>query len=186
MKNYIFSTIAAACALELILEFAPFIRDATLKKYLRYIFALALSLCIIAPFSESVSFGDLPYVPEAGEEIGLNYGSEYVYFEDDSFMCECSEFGVPERETIAAVDMYISECCLGIIRNSKLAILNKFSLDAADISIGISFDISDVSSIEIICAYINVNSASAYLKSDAADYLETTLGCRVYRMEVNR
>ena len=37
MKNYIFSTIAAACALELILEFAPFVKDATVKKYLQKI-----------------------------------------------------------------------------------------------------------------------------------------------------
>ena len=186
MKNYIFSTVAAACALELILEFAPFIRDATVKKYLRYIFALVISLCIIAPFSDTVSFGDTLSVPELNDGISFNSGAQYVYFEDDTVVCECSEYRVPECETAAVVDVYISECCFGIIRNSKLALSNKFSIETEDISIGISFDISDVSNIDMICAYINVDTASAYLKSDAIGYLETALGCRVYRMEVDK
>lgn len=186
MQNYIFSTVAAACAVELILEFAPFIKDATLKKYLRYVFALVLSLCIIAPLSESVSFEDIGLALNTGEDTGTSAGSEYIYFENEFLACECNELGTPERDTPAACDMYIRECCFGIIRNSKSILSNKFSLELNDISIGIAFDVSDVTNIELICAFVNIKSDSGYLKSDARDYLEKTLGCRVYETEVNK
>ena len=186
MQNYIFSTIAAACAVELILEFAPFIKDTTLKKYLRYVFALVLSLCIIAPFSDSVSFGDIGLALDPGENTDTTAGSEYVYFEDELLACECNEHGTPERDAPATCDMYIRECCFGIIRNAKSVLSNKFPLESNDISIGIAFDVSDVTNIELICAYINIKSDSGYLKSDARDYLEKTLGCRVYETEVTK
>ncbi len=185
MQNYIFSTVAAACAVELILEFAPFVKDATLKKYLRYVFALVLSLCIVSPFSESVSFGDLESVLENGENASVPAVSEYIYFENESFSCECTENGVPKRDTPAACDMYIRECCFGIIRNAATALSDKLVVDVNDIGIGIAFDVTDISSIKIICAYIDVDSKSKYLKSDARDYLGDLLGCTVYETEVN-
>ena len=185
MQNYIFSTVAAACAVELILEFAPFVKDATLKKYLRYVFALVLSLCFVSPFSESVSFGDLESVLENGENASAPAVSEYIYFENDSFLCECSQSGIPKRASPAVCDMYIRECCFGMIRNAATALSAKLAVDAGDVSIGIAFDATDISSIKIICAYIDVESKSKYLKSDARDYLGDLLGCAVYEMEVN-
>ncbi len=186
MQNYIFSTIAAACAVELILEFAPFIKDATLKKYLRYVFALVLSLCIVAPFSDLVSFGEIAAALDVRGDTGVRTDTGYIYFEDDSFLCESDEWGVPKRDSTAACDMYIRECCFGIIRNAKSALSSKFSLELSEISIGISFDLSDVSDISLICAYVNISRDSRYLKSDVRDYLENTLGCRVYGTGVSK
>lgn len=184
MKNYIFSTIAAACVFELILEFAPFISNGTVKKYLRYIFALVLALSIVAPFTRSVTLGEnglgslfeTPQSIEAPADIG------FIYFEDNGTVCECSETGTPDFEKAVAADMYISECCFGIIGNAKAALANKFSLDKENIRLGISFDATDTSGIEIICAYVYVGYSGEYIQSDCIDYLESALGCKVYRM----
>ena len=186
MKDYIFSTVAAACVLELMLEFSPFIKDATVKKYLRYIFALVLSLCIISPFSGPSDAFDAAFNLDTRDETHEGGTPTHLYFENASFLCECSETGVPIYESVATADMYISECCFGIIENAKLAVSSKLSIPTDDIRLGISFDLTDISKIEIICAYLDVNSRNTYLISDAFDYLENTLGCKVYKTEVRR
>ena len=139
---------------------------------------------MIAPFSDIDNLVSTDTEFNISESVGENSRSEYVYFENELFSCECSEAGVPERDTYAVCDMYISECCFGIVKNARHALSSKFSLDLDSVNVGISFNTSDVSDINLICAWVRIDSDGEYLKRDSRDYLEKTLGCRVYEMGV--
>ena len=182
MGNYIFTTIMGAAVIELVSEFIPLSANSPLRKYLRYIIALVLAIVIVTPVAKLINhngadiFSYFDNIPEAETSI-----SEYQYIcVTENAVFEADALGNITSEAPLLCDLYIRECCLGIIEKTKTALADKFSVDADYFNMNVSVDLTDKENIKLVCTHIDVKGIKKYLVGDIHDYVEALLGCKTY------
>lgn len=178
MKEYIFSTIIGAALLDLLFVFLP-IGGESLLKYLRYIAALILALCIISPFarvfSDSYSIDDIiDMIPTVSGDYEM---PEYVY-SDEGGVREADEYGNMLSDELVFCDGYIRECFVGIANGIKTELGAKFGIDADDIRVAVAADVRDTENIELICIKITLNERCRYISGDVREHIRRALDCR--------
>ena len=171
MGTYIFTTIMGAAVIELVSEFIPLSANSPLRKYLRYIIALVLAIVIVTPVAKLINhngadiFSYFDNIPEAETSI-----SEYQYIcVTENAVSEPDALGNITSEAPLLCDLYIRECCLGIIEKTKTALADKFSVDADYINMNVSVDLTDKENIKEIKK--GLNSCAGYIRGQLAKNL---------------
>ncbi len=177
MKN-IYLTLLGACAIEILSVFVPLKEGGALKKYIRYIISLVVMLAIITPVLAIFKNG----LPDKISKIdGVSYkqmNCDYIYI-DDKLAYKANEKGEIIGNDNIFCDMYIKECAHEIMSNIEEAIHEKFGLENGKLKFGLSLDLRNPESIELIGVYVYTNSLPQIVKEDIYKYVKALVNTAV-------
>lgn len=173
MKAYIFSVIIGAAAVEFAFDFLPLADNSPMRRYLKYICALVLALCICAPLSslcKNEVSGFAGGFPEFDTADRAAY--EYLYFVDGAVYEADADGNIISA---VACDAYIRSCAENIIADTTAALERKFSRD--DLSLSLLIDTRKLDEIELVRLYISSQKKlPEYLAGDICAYSESLTG----------